>query len=923
MLDVTGAQIFAERTCPVCSSAINVRRKFGHYELMEVVGRGGQGLVYKAVDNNLNRLVALKLLRTEYANDAEFVRKFESEAHITASINHPNIVRVFSFGTDEGHVYLAMELVAKGTLDDLMEKLGRVPEARALQIGIEVAQGLRAGHEQGLIHRDVKPGNVLFGEDGSAKVVDFGLAMFLEQAASDDGEIWGTPYYLSPERLNRVPEDFRSDIYSLGATLFHAIAGRPPFDAVDSTGVAMKHIYANAVSIQSWAPDVTNATAFVIGRTLSKNAEDRYASYDEFIEQLQFARDEALTKAKGGATKQQSRVVIEDAGSRKANSLITIATLVVLIAGLTVGGWILVKSRGDKAQQIADTSSLSSFGPGWMEARDQLADGNSVRAIESFRALAESSSGDQRAWAIILQALSHQLSGNPQAASSSLGKLDASTPHGKFFANFAPTLASSSPVTATSAESYNRGNYESVAALFLAIKAYEAGDLEVAPGLFRQFTTSSHQREYEFLAELKKIARPFEDEFTTFGMVTNALKSAKGPTERHTALAALKAFQSKLRPTSRLLPKVKAAIAAADKAVAAEAEQRRGMNLATGATLSVSAWNQGKDDKPEYAVDGDPTTRWSSGGSPNKWIQFDFGAPKAVGRWVMRLAPPPAPGLKTAHRLRDFKLEYSDNTTAWKTADEVFGNRADIIDRLIAPFTARYVRITISVGSWDLKDKAARIFEVELTDAAAQAKATYEPAESAAIRFSPDSPFALYPVGPVTVGGTATFDPKNGRYVIKGGGEDIWGVQDSFHFAQQSVEGDFELIARVTKVAGPHPWSKAGIMVRSDFSKESSHAMMAAGPGEKAQFLSRKDPGKPSIGVNLEKRALPIWFKLARTGPLLTGYESPDGQAWTKIGEETPAGLGPIAIVGIFVCSHQARALGTGEFDNVSIKKSN
>ena len=686
----------------------------------------------------------------------------------------------------------------------------------------------------------------------------------------------------------------------------------------------MKHIYANAVSIQSWAPDVTNATTFVIGRTLSKNAEDRYASYDEFIEQLQFARDEALTKAKGRATKQQSRVVIEDAGSRKANSLITIATLVVLIAGLSVGGWILIKSRGQKKQQIADTSSLASFGTGWMDAREQLASGKSAQAIESFRALAESSSGDQRAWAIILQALSHQLSGNPQAASSSLGKLDSSTPHGKFFANFASTLASSAPVSATSAESYNHGNYESVAALFLAIKAYEAGDLEVARVLFRQFTTGSHQREYEFLSELKKIARPFEDEFTTFGMVTNTLNSAKNPTERNTALSALKAFQSKLRPNSRLLPKVKAAIAAADKTAAVEAEQRKASNLATGAKLSVSAWNQGKDDKPEFAIDGDLTTRWSSGGSTNKWMQFDFGSPKAVSRWAMRLALPPSmPGSKTPHRLRDFKLEYSDDSTAWKTADDVFGNRSDIIDRLVKPFTARYVRITIPVGSWDPKDKSARIFEVELTDAAAQSKASYEPAESVAIRFSPDSPLALHPVGPMTIAGTAAFDSKNGRYVIKGSGEDVWGPQDSFHFAQQSVEGDFEIIARVTKVEGPHTWSKAGIMVRNDFSKESAHAMLAAGPKEKAQFLSRKDPGKISTTAILEKRALPIWFKLARTGPLITGYESPDGQAWTKIGEETPTGLGPIAIVGIFVCAHQAGALGTGEFDNVSIKKSN
>src|SRR4029450_7864321 len=123
----------------------------------------------------------------------------------------------------------------KGNFDELMEKLGRIPEARALQVGIEIARGLKAGYDRGLIHRDVKPGNILFAEDGASKIVDFGLAMFFEQEAAQTGEIWGTPYYLSPERLNRVQEDFRSDMYSLGATLFHAIAVRPPFEAEDAS----------------------------------------------------------------------------------------------------------------------------------------------------------------------------------------------------------------------------------------------------------------------------------------------------------------------------------------------------------------------------------------------------------------------------------------------------------------------------------------------------------------------------------------------------------------------------------------------------------------------------------------------------------------------------------------------------------------
>ncbi len=344
LLDVTGAQIFAERTCPICSSQIHVRRSFGQYELLNIVGHGGQGVVYRAVDNTLNRFVALKLLRTEYSSDAEFVRLFESEAQVTASINHPNVVRVFSFGADDGHVFLAMELVANGTLDELMGKIGRVPEVRALQIGIEIVKGLKAGFEQGLIHRDVKPGNILFAEDGTTKIVDYGLALLFDQQAQETGEIWGTPYYLSPERLNRSAEDFRSDIYSLGATLFHAISGRPPFEAQDASHVALKHLRAHAVSIQAWAPHVCNSTAYVINRMLLKNTDERQQSYDELIEQMQFARDEALTLLRaGGKAQEKARVVIDDAKSQKALSWFTVAILIMLLAGLVFGGMLLMK----------------------------------------------------------------------------------------------------------------------------------------------------------------------------------------------------------------------------------------------------------------------------------------------------------------------------------------------------------------------------------------------------------------------------------------------------------------------------------------------------------------------------------------------------------------------------------------------------
>ena len=410
LLEITGAPLFAERTCPVCGEQIHVHRQFANYELIAILGQGGQGTVYRATDQNLDRQVALKVLRVDQGSDPAFVKLFEHEAKITASINHPNVVRVYSFGTVEDRVYLAMELVDGGTLDDLMEKLGCVAEARVLQVGIQVAEGLRAGFEKGLIHRDVKPGNILFASDGSAKVVDFGLAVFHEQEAAQTGDIWGTPYYLSPERLNREQEDFRSDIYSLGAALFHAIAGRPPFEAEDASQVALKHLRTQAVSIQTFAPGVSNATAYVINRTLSKNRDDRPASYNEFIKQLQYARDEVMARnRKSGAAAPKSRVVLEDAGTKRAMNWLTMTLFGLLVAGLVIGGYFAVKAfRGgdDDGQGVA---KLESFGAGWAEAKQLLMDGKWKEAEAAFSVLSEKSSHSSKQfdWAIIHLSLIH------------------------------------------------------------------------------------------------------------------------------------------------------------------------------------------------------------------------------------------------------------------------------------------------------------------------------------------------------------------------------------------------------------------------------------------------------------------------------------------------------------------------------------
>src|SRR5438105_9098142 len=196
-IDTTDAEALARVVCPRCGEKMRVERTFDHFVLLETLGFGGMGTVYKARDTLLDRLVALKLLRKDLAGDKDHTSRLREEARVAASVNHPNVIQVFSSGTDHGQFYVVMELVDHGTLDDLIEKRNRLPEEQVLKSGIQVAKGLRAAYRQGLIHRDVKPANILFVDEETTKISDFGLASAAAERTKRD-EIWGTPYYVAP-----------------------------------------------------------------------------------------------------------------------------------------------------------------------------------------------------------------------------------------------------------------------------------------------------------------------------------------------------------------------------------------------------------------------------------------------------------------------------------------------------------------------------------------------------------------------------------------------------------------------------------------------------------------------------------------------------------------------------------------------------
>ncbi len=296
VVSTAGLEPFAKLSCPGCGFQLRVERVFENYEIVEPLGAGGMGSVFKARDRRLHRFVALKILREEFVGDESLDARLQEEARITASIHHPHVLEIFSVGHDHGQFYVVMELVDGGSLDARMENEKRISEVRALDVGLQVAQGLQAALRAGLIHRDIKPGNILFTDAGTAKIVDFGLALLAEQHAEAEGEIWGTPYYVAPERLTSEPEDFRSDLYSLGAMLFHAMAGRPTFENETQSAAELNKLKANPPRLKAIAPDVSAETAAVIDRMLRPHPAERQASYNELIGELQAARSALLAR---------------------------------------------------------------------------------------------------------------------------------------------------------------------------------------------------------------------------------------------------------------------------------------------------------------------------------------------------------------------------------------------------------------------------------------------------------------------------------------------------------------------------------------------------------------------------------------------------------------------------------------------------
>jgi serine/threonine protein kinase len=293
----------ATEPCKKCGHPIMMPMQIRQFELQSKIASGGNGKVYKASDTVLSRFVAVKLMRKELESDPVALESFYREARACASFNHTNIIHIYSYDELDGQRYLVMELADAGSLDSMIEKQQRLGEYEVLQIGIKVASALNMVLRHNLLHRDIKPGNILFNSENEPKLIDFGLARSVDAEPESTTVTEGTPYYVAPEKIKREKETPLSDMYSLGCTLYHALTGHVPFEAPSVEELVAAHVHTQLTPPNLVVPEITQATSDALVKAMAKNPADRFLSYDEFQMAFEAARTYLLLQSQHPGSK--------------------------------------------------------------------------------------------------------------------------------------------------------------------------------------------------------------------------------------------------------------------------------------------------------------------------------------------------------------------------------------------------------------------------------------------------------------------------------------------------------------------------------------------------------------------------------------------------------------------------------------------
>lgn len=537
-MNVSDVAPFSNVECPQCGKHTRVKREFGPYTLLRRHAIGGMSVVFVAHDNTLDREVALKILNEDYSADERRIEAFEEEARTTASISHPHVVRLLTTGRAFGRFYLAMELVSGGHFEHQIRERGALPETEVLPLAIQVAEGLRAAHAAGLIHRDIKPGNILLDAAGNAKIVDFGLALVTKGGKAQATELWATPYYVPPETIEGLEEDFRSDIYAFGATLYHALAGFPSCAEETMDTLKLRDAKKSIQPLGQAAPGLTPETCAVVDRAMAYDPADRFTSYDEMLAALRYAQQRALagpaepvvdsaTVRRRKAAKQRERLFMAGA-----------AVLLVIATGTAIHLMTRKPAKGKAVQNpmagleaipqvdpgsIKDPAAAARIAQRYKAAREAVEKGNFEQAGKEFQALRDDPEVQEPTgtWAGIEAVIVAYLDGHPEigrkeAEPSAKHASAAGLPNPNVAGELVPALGRIRQLAAIRPRELDASKADAplvMAWMLCGLKNWEQGRLADAAGYFQAIAAAKLSGADVWASHYQKVAERYLSDY--------------------------------------------------------------------------------------------------------------------------------------------------------------------------------------------------------------------------------------------------------------------------------------------------------------------------------------------------------------------------------------------------------------------------
>ncbi|MGA2136899.1 MAG: serine/threonine-protein kinase [Bryobacteraceae bacterium] len=348
-----------------------IGREIGNYRIVEKIGEGGMGVVYKAIETQLDRPVAIKALHPQFSSNSELMERFRAEARAQAQMNHPNVATLYTFLVQDGAAYMVMEFVDGEAFDRMVQRLGPIPIAEALPAFRQALAGIGYAHHLGILHRDIKPSNLMLNREGVVKVMDFGLAKVMgDRSLTATGVRLGTVYYMSPEQILNRPADTRSDIYSLGATLYEILTGKVPFPGDSDFHILNAHVNTPPPLLSGACPNISGGIEQAVLKALAKNPDERFQSAEEFAAALEQGGDTispfAVTvdpRASQAITTMTVRPVPKPAALIAHRGWIAAAIVSLLVLLLAAWLWVRIRSQPSAAVSTSPTAAGAPAAP--------------------------------------------------------------------------------------------------------------------------------------------------------------------------------------------------------------------------------------------------------------------------------------------------------------------------------------------------------------------------------------------------------------------------------------------------------------------------------------------------------------------------------------------------------------------------------